>query len=173
MKKVLKIVISVFVILAVIFLATGIFIKETAYSVSTTVNKPVEEVFKTFNDNTIITEWIPSVKSFEAIEEIEGKIGSTYKLVVDENGNNFEMIETVTEFVENKKIGLKFDAQGMLKSDKITFTMDGGNTIITNEAVCKGTTFLLKCTFPYFKSIFKKADQENLDNFKAYIENTN
>ena len=170
MNKFLKIVVSVLVILAIVFLATGIFIKETTYTVSTSINKPIEEVFKTFNDNTVITEWIPSVKSFEVIDEMEGKIGSTYKLIVDDKGNNFEMVETITEFIENKKVGLQFDAQGMLKSDLINFTSEGDITIITNEAVCKGTTFLLKCTFPYFKSIFKKADQENLDNFKTYIE---
>jgi len=173
MRKVLKIIIGILLILALVFLATGIFVKETSYSVSTTVNKPVEEVFKTFNDNRVITEWIPSVKSFEAIEVKEGMIGSTYKLTVDDKGNSFEMVETITEFEENKLVGLEFDAQGMLKTDKITFTTDGDNTIITNEAVCKGTSFLLRCTFPYFKSIFKKADQENLDNFKAYIENSN
>ena len=170
MKKFLKIVVSVFVILAIVFLATGIFIKETTYTVSISINKPIEEVFKSVNDNTVITEWIPSVKSFEVIDQKEGKIGSTYKLIVDDKGNNFEMVETITEFIENKKVGLQFDAQGMLKSDLINFTSEGDRTIITNEAVCKGTTFLLKCTFPYFKSIFKKADQENLDNFKAYIE---
>lgn len=171
MNKILKIVVSVLVIMAIVFLSTGIFIKETTYTVSTTINKPIEEVFKTFNDNTIITEWIPSVKSFELIDQKDGKIGSTYKLIVEDKGNNFEMVETITDFIENKKVGLQFDAQGMLKSDIINFTSDGDKTIITNEAVCKGTTFLLKCTFPYFKSILKKADQENLDNFKAYIEN--
>ena len=173
MRKVLKIIIGILLMLALVFLATGIFVKETSYSVSTTVNKPVEEVFKTFNDNTVITQWIPSVKSFEAIEEKEGKVGSTYKLTVDDKGNSFEMVETITEFEENKIVGLEFDAQGMLKTDKITFMTDGENTIITNEAVCKGTNFLLKCMFPYFKPVFKKADQENLDNFKAYIEKTN
>ena len=164
MNKILKIVVSVLVIMAIVFLSTGIFIKETTYTVSTTINKPIEEVFKTFNDNTIITEWIPSVKSFELIDQKDGKIGSTYKLIVEDKGNNFEMVETITDFIENKKVGLQFDAQGMLKSDIINFTSDGDKTIITNEAVCKGT-------FPYFKSILKKADQENLDNFKAYIEN--
>ena len=170
MKKLLKIVVSVLVIIAIVFLATGIFIKETTYTVSISINKPIEEVFKTFNDQSVITEWIPSVKSFEVIDQKKGMIGSTYKLIVEDKGNSFEMVETITEFIENKKVGLQFDAQGMLKTDLINFTSEGDKTIIRNEAVCKGTTFLLKCTFPYFKSIFKKTDQESLDNFKAYIE---
>jgi len=170
MRKVLKIVIGIFIILLLLFLATGIFVKETTYTVSTEVNKPVEKVFKTFNDHTIIAEWIPSIKSFEAIEEKEGLIGSTYKMIVDENGKEFEMIETLTDYEINKKVELEFDAQGMLKTNLITFISDGDKTIITIEAVCKGTTFLLRCTFPYFKSIFINADQENLDSFKTYIE---
>ena len=112
------------------------------------------------------------MKSFEPMEEKEGKVGSTYKMIVDENGKDFEMIETVTAFEVNKKVGLKFDAQGMLKTDEITFASDGDKTTITTKSICKGTNYLLKCTFPYFKSIFKSTDQEYLNNFKRHIEKT-
>jgi len=160
-------------IVALIFLATGLVVKETTYEVSTTINKPVEEVFTAFNDHTKIKEWIPTVKSFDAIEEKEGKVGSTYKMIVDENGKDFEMKETITAFEVNKKVGLEFDVKGMLKTDAIIFTSDGDKTTITNRSICKGTNYLLKCTFPYFKSVFKSTDQKYLDNFKKHIEKTN
>lgn len=173
MKKIIKIPLIVIGIIALIFFATGLIVDETTYEVSTTVNKPVEEVFAAFNDHTILQEWIPSVKSFKAIEEKEGKVGSRYKLIVDDNGKDFEMTETVTAFEVNKNVTLEFDAQGMYKTDAFTFASDGDNTTITNRSICKGTNYLLKCTFPYFKSVFKSTDQGALDNFKKYIEKTN
>jgi len=171
MKKIFKILLGILAILLLVFFATGLIVKETSYDISTTINRPVEEVFIAFNDHTKIKEWIPSIKSFEAIDEKEGMVGSTYKMIVDDNGKEFEMKETITEFVPNKKMVLEFDAQGMFKIDAITFSADGNKTIITNQSTCKGTNYLLKCTFPYFKSIFKSTDQKYLDNFKSFVEN--
>ena len=170
MKKILKIVLGIIGVVAVIFLATGLIVKETTYEVSTTIDKPIEQVFTAFNDHTKLQEWIPNIKSFDPIDEKERKVGSTYKMIVDEKGKNFEMKETIIEYVKNEKIGLEFDAQGMFKTDAITFVSEGNKTIITNRSICKGTTYLLKCTFPYFKSMFKSTDQTYLENFKAFVE---
>ena len=61
----------------------------------------------------------------------------------------------------------------MLKTDDIIFESKDNTTIITNNATCKGTSYLLKCTFPYMKGIFKKSDQESLNGFKKYAEQLN
>ena len=174
MKKILKIIIGILLLLLIVLLLTGLVVKETKYEVSTTVNKPLIETFIAFNNHEELQKWIPAVKSFEPIEERDGMVGSTYKMVViDANGNDFEMIETVTVFEMNKRVGLEFDAQGMLKTDDITFSSDGNSTIIMNKATCKGISYLLKCTFPYMKGMFKKSDQESLDGFKKYAEQLN
>ena len=171
MKKILKIIIAALLLLLIVFLLTGLVVKETKYEVSTTVNKPLIETFTAFNNHKELQKWIPSIKSFEPIEEKKGMVGSTYKMIViDANGNDFEMIETITAFEENERIALEFDAQGMLKTDDIIFISNGNNTTITNKATCIGTTYLLKCTFPFMKTMFKKSDQESLDSFKIYVE---
>ena len=93
---------------------------------STTVNKPIEQVFEAFNDKEKLKEWMPTIKSFEPVNEIEGMVGSTYKMVViDANGNDFEMIETITAFEDNKRVGFEFQVQGMLKIDDFTFSSNG------------------------------------------------
>ena len=104
MKKILKIVMGLLLLLLIIFFSTGLVIKETNYEVSITVNKSIEKVFNAFNNHTELQKWIPSVKSFEPVNEVEGKVGSTYKMVVvDANGNDFEMIETVIAFERIKE----------------------------------------------------------------------
>jgi len=173
-KKILKIILGILLLLLIVFLLTGLVVKKTTYEVSTTVHKPIEKVFEAFNNHTELEKWIPAVKSFEPIEEKDGMVGSTYKMVViDANGNDFEMIETVTAFEKNIRVGLEFDAQGMLKTDDIIFDSKDNTTTITNKATCKGTSYLLKCTFPYMKGVFKKSDQESLDGFKKYVEQLN
>lgn len=174
MKKILKLIIGILLLLMIVFLLTGLVVKETNYEVSTTVNKPLIETFSAFNNHEDLQKWIPAVKSFEPIEEKDGMVGSTYKMVViDANGDDFEMIETITAFEENRVIGLEFDAQGMLKTDEIIFVSVDNTTTITNKASCKGTSYLLKCTFPYMKGLFKKSDQESLNGFKKYAEQLN
>ena len=170
MKRILKLLGGLILLLLIVFFATGLVVKETKYQVSTTINKPVEEVFEVFNDQSKLREWIPSVKTFEAIEEKEGKVGSTYRMVVDNQGEDFEMIERITAYEENKRVGLEFDAQGMLKTDEIVFTSEGTSTTITNNASSKGTDYFHKCLLPYFKSAMIKTDQSSLDNFKAMME---
>lgn len=170
MKRILKILGGLLLLLMIVFFATGLVVKETTYQVSVTIDKPVEEVFKVFNNQSKLKDWIPSVKVFEPIEEKEGKVGSTYRMVVDNQGKDFEMTERITVFEENKRVGLEFDAQGMFKTDDIIFTSSGTSTTITNNASCRGTTYLTKCMFPYFKSAFIKTDQASLDNFKTMVE---
>ena len=173
MKKILKVISILLGLLVLVFFATGLVVKETNYEVSTTIDKPVEEVFKAFNDHSNLSEWVTSIKSFTPIEEKEGMVGSRYKIIVDDgSGNDFEMTETITEFVENEKIGLEFDAQSMLKIDNIRFETKDNATVITNNATCKGTSYFYKCLFPYFKGMFIKTDQTSLDNFKEYINKT-
>lgn len=173
MKRIFKILGSLLLLVMIIFFATGLIVEETTYTVSTTIDKPVEEVFMAFNDHKNLQKWITSIKSFEPIDEKEGKVGSMYKIIVtDAKGNDFEMVEKVTAFEENKRVSLEFDAQSMLKTDDIVFTTDGSTTTITNNASCRGTDYMAKCMFPYFKNMFIKTDQESLDNFKKFIEKT-
>lgn len=173
MKKVLKWVSFLLAALVLVFFLTGLVVKETTYQVSTTIDKPVEEVFKAFNDHSNLSQWVTSIKSFTPIEEKEGMVGSTYKIIVDDgSGKDFEMTETITEFIENEKVSLAFDAQSMYKTDEISFKAVENGTLITNKATCKGSSYFYKCLFPYFKSMFINTDQTSLDNFKKYIEKT-
>ena len=58
-------------------------------------------------------------------------------IVTDGNGNDITMEEKILAYIENEKVTLFFDAQGMLKTDDYTFTSDGAKTIITNRSTCK------------------------------------
>ena len=168
--KVILIIISTFI---VIFLLTGLIVKETTYKAEVSIDKSVDEVFTAFNNSEDVNNWIPEVQSFEVVNENPGKIGSIYKIVVLNQGQEITMTEKVLAYVPNEKVTLFFNAQGMLKKDDYIFTEKNGITTISLNSSCRSDSFIMACMFPYFKGTFQEQDQTYLNNFKAYIEKKN
>jgi len=71
--KIIKIILSVITFFIVAFFLTGLFVKETTYQASITVNKPISAVFKDFSTSENIKNWIPEIKSLKVIHENPGK----------------------------------------------------------------------------------------------------
>ena len=168
--KTIKIILGIITVLVLGFFITGLIIKETNYTAQVSVNKSVEEVFKTFNNSENIKNWIPEVKSFEVVNANPGKTGSIYKIVVDSQGQEITMTEKVLAYVKNEKVTLFFDAENMLKTDDYIFAENNGVTTITLNSSCKSDSFIMSCMFPYFKGTFQEQDQGYLNNFKAFVE---
>lgn len=168
--KAVKVILGIIIGLSLIFFATGLIVKETTYTVKIKIDKPIEEVFSKFQDQELLKEWIPEVKSIDIIEEKPGKIGSTYKVVVENQGQEIAMTEKVLAYVENEKITFHFDAEQMLKTDDYTFTSEGNRTIVSQDSRVTAKSYMLSCTFPWFKSNFKSISQEYLNRFKAVVE---
>jgi uncharacterized membrane protein len=169
--KIIKIILSVIIGLSLVFFATGIVVKETTYKVEVSIDKPIEKVFTEFTKIEKSNNWIPDVKSITSIEEKEGKIGSSYKIIVDNNGEEFTITESVLAYVQNEKLIIFFNAENMLKTNDFSFESFGENsTKIILEASCNSDSYMLSCVFPYFKSVFSNQDKTYLDNFKSYIE---
>lgn len=168
--KAVKIILGIIIGLSLIFLATGLIVKETTYMVKVEIDKPVQEVFAKFQDAELLKEWIPEVKSIDVIEEKPGKVGSTYKMVIENQGQEITMTEKVLAFVENEKITFYFDAEQMLKTDDYNFSSEGNKTIITQDSKVTAKSYILGCTFPWFKGNFKKISQDYLERFKVIAE---
>lgn len=168
--KTVKIILGIITALTLVFFATGLFVKETNYTAQVSVNKSVEEVFETFNNQKNLKNWIPELKSFEAINENPGKTGSTYKMVVENQGQEITMTEKIMAYVPNEKVTIFFDAENMLKTDDYVFTENNGKTTVTLNSSCQSDSYIMACLFPYFKGTFQAQDQSYLDNFKEFIE---
>jgi predicted small secreted protein len=168
--KTIKIILGIITAIVVVFLATGLIIKETSYVTQVSVNKPVEVVFETFNNSENIKNWIPEVKSFDVVNENIGKTGSVYKMVVENQGQEIVMTQKIIAFVKNEKVTLFFDAENMLKRDDYVFVEKNGITTITLNSSCQSESYLMACMFPFFKGTFQEQDQTYLNNFKAFAE---
>ena len=168
--KIIKIILGIITALVVVFFSTGLIVKETTYTTEVSVNKPLEEVFASFNNINTVKKWIPELQSIDTLEVKPGKIGSTFKMVVNNNGEQVVIKEKVLAYVPNEKVTLNYDAGNMLKVDDYTFAYNNGVTTITNESSCTSNKYILSCLFPYFKGTFKQQDQGYLNNFKTFVE---
>ncbi|MFY0629276.1 MAG: SRPBCC family protein [Flavobacteriaceae bacterium] len=168
--KAVKIIVTFLVILTVIFFGTGLVIKESSYSVEISINKSLEETFASFNDVSTIKEWIPQYKSIEIVDKKAGVTGSVYNIVVEHNKQEVIVKERIMGYVENEKVTLFFDREGVEEIDDYTFKRDGSKTIITLNSNYQAKSYILGCVLPYFKGTFKEVDVEALNNFKAFIE---
>ncbi|OAD44890.1 SRPBCC family protein [Polaribacter atrinae] len=168
--KAIKIILGIISAFVVVFLLTGLIVKETTYTAQVSISKSIDQVFTAFNNSEDVQNWIPEVQSFEVVNENPGKIGSIYKIVVLNQGQEISMTEKVLAYVPNEKVTLFFDAEGMLKKDDYIFTESNGVTTVTLNASCQSDTFIMACIFPYFKGTFREQDQSYLNNLKVFIE---
>lgn len=168
--KTVKVILTILVVLSVLFLGTGLVIKENKYSTEIKINKPLSETFQIFNDQESISEWIPEITKIEAIDQKPGLVGSEYRITIDNQGQIMTKKEKILAYVENQKVTFYFDAENVLKTDDYTFSSDGNSTTIKLDVSFQAETYLLSCVFPYFKGTFKGLDEQYLSNFKAFAE---
>lgn len=168
--KTIKVILGIISVLVIAFFLTGLIVKETNYSAQVSVNKPLEEVFKTFNQPGNVKKWIPEIISIDTLHLNPGYIGSEYKIVVLNQDQEIKMTEKVLAYIPNEKVTLFFDAENMLKRDDYLFNeKDGVTTVILNSS-CQSDSYVMACVFPYFKGVFRDQDQMYLNNFKAFVE---
>lgn len=157
-------------VLLVVFLATGLFIKETSYEVDVKIRKKVPEIFGIFSDQSDLMKWNPEIVSVKGKVEKKRVVGSEYEMLVVNNKDTLEIHEKVIAYVPNKKTTLLLTINELLKTDDYTFRYIGGLTIITKNVSCESESYLMMCLLPYIKYYLKEIDQKQLDRFKNFIE---
>ena len=168
--KVVKIVLGIIVALTLVFLATGIVVKEVKYTVEVDVNKPINEVFALFENPNTLKDWMPGIKSITTINEVAGKVGSKYKMVVENNGQEMTMTEKIINYTPNLKITFEFDSNQMLKTDDFNFITYGNSTKIVQNCTVEAKGYLMGCMFPYFKGTLKDLSLGYMNDFKKLAE---
>ncbi|WGH75931.1 SRPBCC family protein [Tenacibaculum tangerinum] len=168
--KAIKIILGIITALILAFFLTGLVVQEVVYTNEVIVNKPVPEVFEDFQNVSLMKKWMPDLESIETIEELPNKLGSTYKVVVENKGKPITMTQKILEYEHNERIALGYDAENMLKTDDYVFTAEGNNTKILQTSICTSESYVMSCLFPYFKGALKKMSQQYLDQFKKVSE---
>ncbi|NOU58998.1 SRPBCC family protein [Marinifilum caeruleilacunae] len=168
--KFLKIFGIILLVLVLGFLSIGLFSGKQEYQAEVKIYKPVAEVFALFNDQESLLKWLPEVKSFEPIKETPNKVGSEYKMLIDNQGQVMEMHETLTGYKENEMIEMVFVAGWMTKNNHFTFEKLNEGTLLKASYTVEGNNIFAKSMFAFFGSMFKQIDETNLNRFKDFVE---
>lgn len=137
---------------------------------SVTVNRPVSTVWNEFNDSTKLKLWLTGLQSIERIEGEDGQVGGKYRMLFQEDGNTFELIETVTEFQPEQALGFSVYHESMTTDLRFTFTpVDDGTRIdLSNTTAGNGVFWSLMVGLMGSK-IKERHDQE-FAAFKKMVE---
>lgn len=169
-----KIILGIIIVLSLVFFALGVIFQEINYTSKIVIKKPVSEVFKIFNDDSKLIEWIPDITSIKPIIQKASKKGNFYEVEVNNKGSKIILEERVLEFVQDERVKLFFKGGGMYKTDDYLFeaTSNDVTTLILKRNI-KSESFILGCMLPLVSSKLSKQDQEYLNNFKKLVKREN
>lgn len=169
--RILKFLTILILILIIAFFSLGLFVPKVEYQSTAIINGSLEEVFQSYNDIESMNNWIPEIKSVNALKLTEDKQGSVYEMLIDSDGTEVKMEETIIAYEENKMVSLKFETGPMDKIDEFQFLREGSQTKIIGTHSVEGTNYFYKCMFAMFKGGLSTVDQGHLEKFKEYQEN--
>lgn len=165
--KWLGILAALFVLLLVV---VAWMIPETRYTTEVTIDRPIDEVWEKLCDEELTTEWIVNLTEFERLSGEPLEVGTTYRLVFDQNGTPFEMNEEVVAIRAKEMLALRLD-NPIVTTDMVLRLEDlnGTRTRITTDNGVRG-----KHVFRFFMPAMKQQmiDEQatSYDEFKVLCE---
>lgn len=168
--KVLKYIIAFILLLALIFVLTGVFVPTFTYTTSVQVEAPVEKVWEVFTDQTKLGNWMEGFKEIKTISGSPEEVGSKHELTIVQNGEEMKILETVTDVEQNRLYAFDLESDFLNATTKITFEPLGEATRIVATNVVSGHGPLKKTLAFMFKSMMEETSQQQYNQFKKLVE---
>ncbi len=153
-----------------LFLLVGVIFPSFEYQSHVVVNAPLEQSWAVFSDAGRMAEWLPGFKSIETLSGSPNQVGSTYKMVFEEEGEVMEMTEYVTAFRDNELFAFELNAEPMIATVQVKFSGNRKMTEILAITKVEGKNLLWKSLLRLSKSRMVERGQETYDNLKRIIE---
>lgn len=168
--KILKVILGIVVGLVVVFFAVGIFAPSFTYENKVEVNAPVEKAWAIFTDESRMGDWLTGFQSIETINGNPGEVGSKYRMVFVENGEEMVITEEVTAYRENELFAFTLDADPLISDVEVKFTGNDERTEIIATNLVEGKNLVWKSLLRLMKSMLANRGQEQYDKLKEIIE---
>ncbi len=154
-------------------MSLGFLFRQHDYTITTTVNAPVEKTFAIFNDTTKLREWLTGFKYMENIRGKPNEVGSKWKVVFSDRGKEISMNETITAFKENELVSFNIANDFIKSKNEIRFIPKGNTTEIVAKVSYRGTHIMQKSLLALLSASVKKQQEESYDLLKQVVEKSN
>lgn len=169
-KKFLLFLVLLIFVLGAIFIAPAFLKPQLSYQNKVSIAKSPEEVWTKMMQSENMGKWLKGFKSIETLSGEPGTVGSTHKIVIEEDGHRFEAIETVKEVEENKKFAFILDGDVLTNDVVVTLQNKGLTTDYTQSETVEGKGIFMRAMFFWMQSEFSRRSKESLESFKKYVE---
>lgn len=140
------------------------------YSLTITIDKPVDQVIALFDNADTMKKWMEGLESFEPISGTPGEVGAKSLLKFKMGKREIEMVETITAKNLPEEFTGTYEAKGVFNIVKNSFEPLPGNKTkysTEQEFQFKGFMKLMGLLMP---GAFKKQSMKYLQDFKAFAE---
>ncbi len=96
-----------------------------------------EVVFSWIDDPSKALQWQKDVKGGEIIKDTPGKIGTTFKEVMEENGKSLEMTGEITDYIPDRLISFRLESR--IHKVLVKYSVEGepGKSVVLIDLVIK------------------------------------
>ena len=173
LKKLLKYFSFAILILIIVFFLLGIIFPTITYESKVTVNKPVETSFGVFVSPLKLSDWVIGLKGIGLISGIPSTVGSKWKFIIERNGKDYELIQTMGELKVNELFVTHADNELFTDDVEVKFISKGNSTEIIATSHMSGKNIFWRSVFVCAKFYLNSDDQKMYDKLKEVIEKEN
>jgi hypothetical protein len=140
------------------------------YSVSRTINAPIELVFGRISDVRRFAEVSEDVLEIEFLSETTHGVGTRFRETRNMNGRKATTELEVTEFVENERVRFVSDAGGTIWDTVMAVTANGDTTDLEMTMDARPSNFVARIVNLVIKGMVTRAVTRDMDQLKAWCE---
>ena len=167
--KIVKIILVTLAGIVLLFLSLGLLFPSYEYQTTIVVNASSEKCWATYHDTKKMGEWLDGFESLTLKSGEQLAAGSTYEIVVTDDGHRMVMNEKILEVNAPTKVSYELN-NDVLKSE-FSFSFEGTtSTTVTSKYKITGNNTLWKSILFLSKSYMTGEAQQQLEGLKKVIE---
>ncbi len=140
------------------------------YTVSNTINKPLEEVIAHFRDPECLPKWMEGLQKIEHTSGTPGQVGAKSDLHFLHKGKEMILHETILEENLPKQIKFSYVSPMGYNEVEMQFEKLSDNSVRQINNSCFELKGMMKIMGFFMKGFFKKQSMKYLTAFKNYVE---
>jgi hypothetical protein len=169
-KKFIRYALIVLLVITVVFFSLGFFKPQLTLQNTVEVKSSLNHSFAVFENVNKMKDWMPGFKSIELTGGLPFMPGSTYKLVMDDNGKRIEMKETLTALRTNEIFSFTLENDVVYSEVVVHFSGDDKRTTITADTKISGKNMFWRSMLVFAKGSIADKQQKMYEAMKAVIE---